>query len=222
MAQVESGGMGPDIRSRELAPSRLLFKVPPSLASAAQDDSYLWLKGRQGTFRTSSLPPACQESEKQLWPKKFPFLRDALRKMEIQNVVSLMAWTSHGSETTAVLIWMPVEVSSRGRKLFGWPCHTEFSSNEVSGKQLCWVNDGVFCSINLCSYVMLLEILASTALLHLTLSAPQDVSNVTLSLWRKVPQDVSNVITKSKFPFFPRHFSQYFTFYLPFDLFPWF
>ena len=52
---------------------------------------------------------------------------------------------------------------------------------------------------------------------------PQDVCNITLSLWRKAPQDVCNVITKkSKFPFFPRHFSQYSTFYLPFDLFPWF
>ena len=57
----------------------------------------------------------------------------------------------------------------------------------------------------------------------LTLSAPQDVCNVTLSLWQKVPQDVYNVITKkSKFTFFARRFSQYFTFYLPFDLFPWF
>ena len=36
----------------------------------------------------------------------------------------------------------------------------------------------------------------------LTLSAPQDVCNVALSLCRRVPQDVCNVITpKSKFPF---------------------
>ena len=57
----------------------------------------------------------------------------------------------------------------------------------------------------------------------LTLSPPQDVYNVTLSLWQKAPQDVCNVITKkSKFPFFAKHFSQYFTFYLLFDLFPWF
>ena len=57
----------------------------------------------------------------------------------------------------------------------------------------------------------------------LTLSAPQDICNVTLSLWRKAPQDVCNVKRKkSTFPFFARHFLQYFTFYLPFDLFPWF
>ena len=57
----------------------------------------------------------------------------------------------------------------------------------------------------------------------LTLSVSQDVCNVTLSLWRKAPQDVCNVIRKmSEFPFFARHFSQYFTIFLSFDLFPWF
>ena len=57
----------------------------------------------------------------------------------------------------------------------------------------------------------------------LTLLAPQDVCNVTLSRWRKAPQDVCDVITNmSRFPFFARHFSQYFKFYLHFDLIPWF
>ena len=61
------------------------------------------------------------------------------------------------------------------------------------------------------------------SIIYLTLSEPQDVCNVTLSLWQKAPQNFCNVITrKSKFPFFARYFSQYFTFYLPFDLFPWF
>ena len=44
-----------------------------------------------------------------------------------------------------------------------------------------------------------------------------------LSLWRKVPQDICNIMKKKlKVLFFVRHFSQYFTFYLPFDIFPWF
>ena len=48
----------------------------------------------------------------------------------------------------------------------------------------------------------------------LTLSPPQDVCNVTLSLWQKAPQDVCNVITKtSKFLFFAKHFS-HFTYFL--------
>ena len=40
----------------------------------------------------------------------------------------------------------------------------------------------------------------------LTLSAAQDVCNVTLFLWRIAPRDVSNVTTtKTKFLFFARH-----------------
>ena len=54
----------------------------------------------------------------------------------------------------------------------------------------------------------------------LTLSVPQDVCS---SFWQKALQDVYNAMTKkSKFQIFARHFSQYFTFYLLFDLFPWF
>ena len=73
-----------------------------------------WEEGEE----TSKVPP-CWGSE--MIYLEFPSLLEVLRKMEVQNADPPEASTWQNPETTAVLTWGIVEVSSRRRWLFGWP-----------------------------------------------------------------------------------------------------